>query len=255
MLRQMTGTDIAMTPGFRFGASIPEAGYIYEDGAIADGEVTIEDAYRFFPMFYGVTTGEVTGQRLYELTEQILASVFSSDPFNHIGGWNYGFAGLDVTVDLAAGDGKRVTSIRYADTGVMVKPGDTLTVTGCRRMPFDYPGKLCAIDGFTNISPIPLNPLKGIPWTAVDTFIMLMSQNTFNGAHKHITDTSNVAVWPATEFVQPLEGTGGNVAPAQDYDDCGYFKFSCNNGGSINDGNARGARNTSRTRGGFGFTR
>ncbi len=240
MLRQMTGTDIAMTPGFRFGATVAAPGYLYEDGAVADGAITIEDAYRFFPMFYGITTARVSGQRLYQLTEQILASVFSSDPFNHVGGWNYGFGGLDVELDLSAGDGQRVKRIRYADTGVVVKPEDTLTVTGCRRMPFDYPGKLCAIDGFTNIAPVPLNPLKGIPWTAVDTFIMLMSQNTFDGSNGGITDSSSTPVWPATEFVQPLQGSGGNVVPAKDYDSCGYFKISCKNGGATNDGQPGG---------------
>ncbi len=240
MLRQMTGTDIAMSPGFRMGSTIGEPGYTYEDGAIADGAVTVEDAYRFFPMFYGITTAEVTGQRLYEISEKILASVFSSEPFNHTGGWNFGFAGLDITLDLTAGDGRRVKSIRYADTGVPVMPGDTLTVTGCRRMPIDFPGKLCAIDGFTNIAPIALNPLKGIPWTAVDTFIMLMSQNTFDGAHRHTTLNTDVPRWPETEFVQPLEGSGGNAAPAQDSDDCGFFKYSCSNGGTTNDGNAGG---------------
>ena len=46
-LRAYAGTNVAMSPGFRFDAVVG-----YEDGAVADGNVTLEDLYRFFPAPY-----------------------------------------------------------------------------------------------------------------------------------------------------------------------------------------------------------
>ena len=51
-LRQTTGTKIAFTPGFRMGSIIAGTGYEYEDATYATGEITMEDAFRFFPMLW-----------------------------------------------------------------------------------------------------------------------------------------------------------------------------------------------------------
>lgn len=229
MLRRDQGTEIAMSPGFRMGGTVAGTGMTYEDGAIADGAVTVEDAYHFFPMFYGITTAQVEGTQLYKILERQLAATFSSEPFNHRGGWLMGYSGLDMQLDLAAGDGRRIKSLRYSDTGAPVRPTDTISVTGCRRMPIDYPGKLCAVDGFTNISPVYTNPVKGIPWTAVDTFIKLMARNTFDGSRDSIVDASLTALWPGVDYVQPLNGVGYGK-PAEDLKNCGFFKLNCANG-------------------------
>ena len=55
-LRRETGTQVAFTPGFRMSNAIAGPGYEYEDATFTTGEVTMEDAFRFFPMLYGIAT-------------------------------------------------------------------------------------------------------------------------------------------------------------------------------------------------------
>ncbi|MEE9422160.1 MAG: 5'-nucleotidase C-terminal domain-containing protein [Gammaproteobacteria bacterium] len=251
MLRQDTGTQVAMSPGFRMGGTVAGTGMTYENGAVADGAITVEDAYHFFPMFYGITTAQVKGSQLYKILERQLAATFSSEPFNQRGGWLMGYSGLDMQLDLAAGDGRRVKSLKYSDTGVPVGPNDSISITGCRRMPIDYPGKLCAVDGFTNISPVYTNPIKGIPWTAVDTFIKLLAQNTFDGSRDNVVDTSLTALWPGVDFIQPLLGVGFGK-PAEDLKNCGYFKMNCANGRGNSGFGGFGNRGGSSNKRGFG---
>ncbi|MEE9343370.1 MAG: 5'-nucleotidase C-terminal domain-containing protein [Gammaproteobacteria bacterium] len=253
MLRQDFGTDVAISPGFRMGGTVAGTGMTYENGAVADGAVTIEDAYQFFPMFYGITTANVTGENLFQILEKQLAAAFSSEPFNHRGGWMMGYSGLEIELDLAGGDGNRLRSVKYSDNGQTVMPEDVLSVTGCRRMPIDYPGKLCAVDGFTDIEPVYFNPLKGIPWTAVDTFIKMMSEKTFDGSRQSIVDTSMTALWPGADLLQPLEGVGPGK-PADDLKSCGFFKVGCQNGRGADSQNGFGGMNQFMNPGSFGQT-
>jgi len=71
-LKQIGGTDIAMTPGFRFGQVI-------EANEVTQGIITLEDAYRFFPMPYDIGTAKVTGARLKEVIEENLNFVLWMD--------------------------------------------------------------------------------------------------------------------------------------------------------------------------------
>ena len=235
ILRDITGTQVAFTPGFRMGSTIAGTGYEYEDATFATGEVTLEDAFRFFPMLYAIATGESTGQHMRTVIEKSLAITFSSEAFNHRGGWNYGFSGLDMELDLAAGDGQRVQALRYSDTGVAVQPTDTITVTGCQRLPMEFAGTLCAYEGFTNVEAYTGIILpEGEQLTALDLFVDSFSSHTFNGSSSRISDASNTPMWPQTEFIQPLDGVGPG-RPAEDGDDCGFFGM-CNDDGGVGGG-------------------
>ena len=90
------------------GDDVPEAGYLMENGVVADGNITLEDAYRFFPMYLRPCDATTTGAHMKEVMESVLQATYSADTWNTQGGWNYGYAGMDVTVDLAAGDTRRV---------------------------------------------------------------------------------------------------------------------------------------------------
>jgi hypothetical protein len=225
MMRGYTGSELALHPGFRMGATVAAPGYLFEDGSVATGDVTIEDVFRLFPMYYTMATGQVTGATLRKLVEETLAGVFSSAPFNHGGGWFYGFSGLALKLDLAKGDGKRVVEMRRKSNGALIGSSETLSITGCRRMPMDYPGVMCGLDGFTGIQPV-LNPATNLPWNLADVFMFFLSQQPFNGSRRDIVELSNTPRWPQDTFVQPLYGVGP-ATPAQDGDTCGYFKFSC----------------------------
>ncbi|HHZ88488.1 MAG TPA: bifunctional metallophosphatase/5'-nucleotidase [Chromatiaceae bacterium] len=225
-LRRETGTDVAFTPGFRMANAVAGTGYEFEDATFATGEVTMEDAFRFFPMLYGISTGETNGQHLRGIIENAMKRTFSSEAFNHLGGWNFGFSGLDMTIDLAAGDGQRIKSLTYSDTNAPVGLTDSITIAGCLRLPIDDADTLCAYPGFENVQPYTA-PFLGQEATTLDLFVYMLGKDTFNGSRVSMTDISNTPMWPATEFIQPIDGVGPG-APAADGNDCGYFGF-CDN--------------------------
>lgn len=227
LMRTAAGTEVGMSPGFRMGAVVPEAGFLLENGVVASGEITLEDVYRFFPMYYGLATATTTGAHLKDVIERILQSVYSSDAWNTEGGANYGFAGLDMVVDLAAGDGRRLQSLRHASDGRPVTDNETLVVAGCRRLPIDFAGNLCGVAGFDNVRDV-RNPDTGLPWSLADVFTHMLQTNghALGTQGPHIVDVSGTAGWPESEFVQPLEGVGPNE-PHDPDDTCGYFKWNC----------------------------
>ncbi len=231
MMRDVTGTEIAFTPGFRMDATVPEAGYVLENGAVADGNITLEDAYRFFPMYYGLATGTTTGAHMKEVIEGILQTTYSSDSWNTRGGWNYGYAGLDISVDLGAGDSRRLVDLRRSDDGSPVNDTDVLTVTGCRRLPIDFEGVLCGIGGFDNVTQV-RNPQTGLPWSLVDVFTNMLQDRSYAlrvDRGMNVTDSSRTARWPEADFIQPPEGVGDYFIAADPKDPCGYFKWNCIN--------------------------
>lgn len=228
MMRDVTGTEIAMTPGFRMGANVPEAGFLMENGVVASGDITLEDAYRFFPMYYGLATATTTGAHLKGEIEDILKTVYSSDTWNHAGGWNYGYAGLDMVLDLSAGDGRRLLELRHASNGSLVADNEVLTITGCRRLPIDFSGVLCGRGGFSNVQDVQ-NPASILPWSLVDVFTQMLQDQSYvltaDGAG--MTDISETQMWPAVEVRQPLEGVGTYNEPHDPTDPCGFFKWNC----------------------------
>lgn len=226
---------VSITPAFRMGASLPEAGYLMENGAIASGDFTLEDAYRFFPMYYGIVTAQTTGAALKRGIEYSLTHVYSSDPFNHSLGWHTAFGGVKQTVNLANGDPvddtqlSRLVDLKY-DSGVRVKDDDLITVIGCRRLPIDYRGTVCGQPGFTNEQTVKV-PGGVLPESMVDMFV-----NTLKKGYKlrtskvSVDDLSHFPMFPDTPFIQPLYGTGGYVQLAPTEDPCGYMKWKCQPG-------------------------
>lgn len=223
---------VSITPAFRMGATIPEAGYLMENGVVASGDFTLEDAYRFFPMYYGVVTAQTTGADLKRRVEDSLMRTYSSDAFNHSTGWATAWGGVKQTVDLGRGDPhhagelSRVLALHY-DSGEEVKDNEIVTVIGCRRLPIDYPGTVCGQPGFSNENTVK-RPGGVIPISMIDLFVnKLKSGYKLETSKTSVEDLSQFAMFPTTPFLQPLEGTGGNIQPAPSEDPCGYLKWKC----------------------------
>ncbi|GAO37203.1 5'-nucleotidase [Sulfuricella sp. T08] len=202
-MRQQTGTDIAITPGFRMDAPTPAAGTLYEDNHIANGALTVEDVYRFIPVPYTLATGSVAGSTIKSIIEGNLTAVYSANSFSEGGGWTDGWSGLNINVDLSRPDGQRVQSIFRAN-GTPIADTDTLTATGCLR-PSDTTGTvLCSYDGFTNVVSL-INPATGNPWYPQELFGAALAQGWLaNGARHSIVDAAATPAWPEQPFVQPL---------------------------------------------------
>lgn len=202
-LRQYAGTQAALSPGFRFDAVVAATGMAYEDPhVVANGAMTLEDVYRYFPVPYTMAVGEIDGVILRGILEANLAGVYSQQAFSQHGGWTDGWAGIQARIDLAAQDGQRVQTLAYAD-GTPLADDATISVAGCQR-PMDAADVLCSHDGFANVRPL-LNPATGTPWYVQDLFVELMASNALAlPPSPGLQDASGTPMWPEAPYVQPL---------------------------------------------------
>ena len=201
-LRSTAGTRIAMTPGFRMDSVVGITGFNYEDQATADGAVTLEDAYRFFPVLYTLATGQTTGSNVVNILEQALAGTFSTNAFSLGGGWVDGFSGIAVTLNLTNADFHRVQSITYTDDGVPINPSDMISAAGCQQ-PLNPTNTLCSYTGFSNVQTF-TNSATGKAWTPVDMFVAALNNSAAYPPRHSLTDVSGLPRWPQDVFVQPL---------------------------------------------------
>jgi 2',3'-cyclic-nucleotide 2'-phosphodiesterase (5'-nucleotidase family) len=200
-LRVYAGTELALTPGFRYDA-VAAPGETYEDGHVASGDLTVEDVYRYFPVPYSLATGTVSGSRLQEVVEGNLAAVFSHEAFAQHGGWADGWAGVNLKVDLAAEDSTRVQAMTRPD-GSAIAASDSLRTAGCQR-PLDDADVLCSYGGFTDVAPL-YNPVTNQAWLVQELFSELLAQGQIVApASTHIVNTAATPLWPLQQAVQPL---------------------------------------------------
>ena len=206
ILLRYSGADVAMTPGFRFDSVVAAPGAAVEDNTIASGAITLEDVYRFFPVPYTISTGEIQGDQFRKVMEEALTNVFSPDVFRQSGGWLEGFSGVDAKLSLANPDGNRVQSLRLKKNRQPLGSSKIKGV-GCSRF-MDPSGSLCSYPGFSNVRPL-INPASGQPWTPVDLFVHALSHGVGRaGQGRNIRDTSGVPLWPRAPLIQPLRGAG-----------------------------------------------
>ena len=205
-LRQQFATDIAITPGFRMDSPIPAAGTAYEDNHIADGAVTIEDVYRYFPIPFTLGAGSVQAAALKSIIEGDLTTVYSLDDFSQAGGWASGWSGLNITTDLSRANGQRLQSIARAN-GTPIADSEVLSATGCLRPNDVADGTgtvLCSFSGFSNVKSL-INPSTGNPWYPQELFSVALQQGWLaDGARHNIIDLAATPAWPDQPYVQPL---------------------------------------------------
>ena len=209
VMRKVGKTQVAITPGFRFDSPIAAAGSMLEDNTIANGAITLEDVYRYFPVPYMVATGTIRGDKLRQVLEQNLSSVFSTDMSVQSGGWADGWSGLKIKLDLARANGGRIIDMQLKDEARTILADDTLTVTGCSR-PFDSKADttLCSYDGFESVDTL-TNPKNGKSWTAIDLFVYGLQNGLVDNQVRHdVEDVHHTKMWPQNAFVQPLRGVG-----------------------------------------------
>ncbi|NLE46940.1 MAG: bifunctional metallophosphatase/5'-nucleotidase [Sandaracinaceae bacterium] len=118
-LRAETGTEIALSNGFRFGTPL------------LPGPFTEADLYNLYPITMPVKTGEVSGQQLLDFFEQELENVFSADPERRFGGWVTRLSGVELTFRAFAPKGERIERIEI--NGEPLDPHRIYTVTACER--------------------------------------------------------------------------------------------------------------------------
>lgn len=134
-LRDATGTEIALSNGFRFGTPI-EA-----------GPLTESNLYDFYPVVTNLKTGEVKGQQLLDFWESELENVFAKDASERFGGWVPRPSGMTLEFLAHADKGERVQEVRVH--GEVVDPERVYTITACEREG-DKEHMVCRIPHVTN---------------------------------------------------------------------------------------------------------
>ena len=112
--------EIALSPGFRWGASL-----------LPGQDITREDIYNAtaltYPAAYRMT---MTGARLKEILEDVADNIFNPDPYYQQGGDMVRVGGLSYTIDVGRTIGERISDLTVLRTGRPLEAGRDYTVSG-----------------------------------------------------------------------------------------------------------------------------
>jgi sulfur-oxidizing protein SoxB len=112
--------EIALSPGFRWGASLMEGEAITREDVYNATAVTYPAAYR--------TT--MTGARLKDILEDVADNLFNPDPYYQLGGDMVRVGGLAYTIDVGAPIGRRISDLRLLRSGAPLDPAKDYVVAG-----------------------------------------------------------------------------------------------------------------------------
>ncbi len=112
--------DIALSPGFRWGASL-----------LPGQPITVEDVYNqtaiTYPAAYRM---EMKGSRLREILEDVADNLFNPDPYFQQGGDMVRVGGMSYAIDVSAPMGRRIADMTSMRTGEKIDPARSYVVAG-----------------------------------------------------------------------------------------------------------------------------
>jgi sulfur-oxidizing protein SoxB len=112
--------QIAMSPGFRWGATL-----------LPGQPITLEDLYNqtaiTYPAAYRTT---MTGKELKDVFEDVADNIFNLDPYYQQGGDMVRVGGMSYTIDVSKKIGSRISEMRLQPGGEPIEPGRAYTVAG-----------------------------------------------------------------------------------------------------------------------------
>jgi len=113
-------TEIAMSPGVRWGASL-----------MPGDAITREDIHSVTTMTYGqVYRSEMTGETIHNILEDVADNLFNTDPYYQQGGDMVRLGGLAYSIDIQKPIGERITGLTLLRTGETLDPARSYTVGG-----------------------------------------------------------------------------------------------------------------------------
>lgn len=146
-LREATGTEIALSNGFRFGAPLPA------------GTVREKHLWDFYPITTPLKTGKVTGAQLRAFWERELENVFAKDASKRFGGWVPRPSGMTLKFRANAPKGERVIEIRVG--GEPLRDDRVYTITACEREG-DTPDMVCRMPGAKETQTLPFDAHEAV---------------------------------------------------------------------------------------------
>jgi sulfur-oxidizing protein SoxB len=118
-LRREFDTGIAMSPGFRWGASfLPNQPLTMED-VLAETAITYPETY----------VSRLTGSEIKNTLEDVCDNLFNPDPYYQQGGDMVRIGGLTYSCTPSEAIGRRISDLKL-DNGRMIEPGKRYTVAG-----------------------------------------------------------------------------------------------------------------------------
>jgi sulfur-oxidizing protein SoxB len=119
-IRSERDTEIALSPGFRWGSSL-----------LAGQAIRMEDVYNQTAITYPACyRSEMTGATLKEILEDVADNLFNPDPYYQQGGDMVRVGGMSYRIDIRRPIGKRISDMRLTDSGAPIDPGRKYTVGG-----------------------------------------------------------------------------------------------------------------------------
>jgi S-sulfosulfanyl-L-cysteine sulfohydrolase len=112
--------EIALSPGFRWGASV-----------LPESEITREDVYNATAITYPAAYRmRMTGARLKEVLEDVADNLFNPDPFYQQGGDMVRVGGLSYTIDIGKPMGSRISDLQLLRTDTPLVADKDYVVAG-----------------------------------------------------------------------------------------------------------------------------
>ncbi|WP_095594441.1 thiosulfohydrolase SoxB [Actibacterium pelagium] len=112
--------DIAMSPGVRWGPSLPSG-----------SEITREDIWNVTSMSYGQAyRTEMTGEFIKVILEDVADNIFNPDPYYQQGGDMVRIGGMGYRIDITKPQGSRISDMTLLKTGEAIDPSKNYVVAG-----------------------------------------------------------------------------------------------------------------------------
>ena len=112
--------DIALSPGFRWGSSVP-----------AGQAITREELFNVTSMSYpNCYRTEMTGELLHTIMEDVADNLFNTDPYYQQGGDMVRVGGMGYRIDISQPQGSRISEMTLLRTGELIDPAASYTVAG-----------------------------------------------------------------------------------------------------------------------------
>ena len=112
--------EIALSPGFRWGASLLPGQDITVEDVFTQTAITYPAAYRT----------EMTGEFLKVVLEDVADNLFNPDPYYQQGGDMVRVGGMGYGIDVSKPIGERISGMTHLKTGEAIDPAKTYVVAG-----------------------------------------------------------------------------------------------------------------------------
>ncbi|MBT6093909.1 MAG: thiosulfohydrolase SoxB [Rhodospirillaceae bacterium] len=112
--------EISLSPGFRWGSSLPPGADITVDHVYHQTAITYPNAYR----------SKMTGKLLKDILEDVADNLFNTDPYYQQGGDMVRVGGMAYSIDIHKPIGSRITDMTLVKTGKPIDPSREYVVSG-----------------------------------------------------------------------------------------------------------------------------